>query len=483
MSISIWDLFKYLYKWKFVIAAVTIFSLLAATWYVDQKQTYTAKVVIQYLDPCISRGETPDGKEFDSNEIKAPPVILNVLKELGYESKKIGSVRENIGVVAITPASAENLKEAKEKLGEEYSFYPNTYTVTYKGDSSYEATRDILSSVISNYFKYYTERYLYLTALNEVDYNLNKKNFDYLEQAEQLDENVKQTIESLQNYEKDSVSYRSSTTGRSFEDILKDFERIDEYEIPIVFSKIYEAQLSQNKALLINKYTERMEAYEREAENNRYKAESAKSRMDAYVDANRNVPSAYSDKKDDDLNILQGVDWDRDREINAQTEYDNLIISYANDSIAANNNQIDAEYCRAVIERFTCEVGEGVNYEENEKFVQEKIADLLSELKVLYEQANIITRDYNAYIPAHHIKKLSGVGYFEDISGSLYKLIAIVLGFGLACAFAIGYEIIKKYALYQTSSDEKEGDNTENDGAEKEKAIEAERAGGDAVTQ
>ena len=60
MSISIWDLFKYLYKWKFVIVAVTILSLLGATWYVDQKQTYSSKVVIEYLDPCISRGETPD---------------------------------------------------------------------------------------------------------------------------------------------------------------------------------------------------------------------------------------------------------------------------------------------------------------------------------------------------------------------------------------------------------------------------------------
>ena len=461
MRISIWDLCKYLYKWKLAIIAVTVFALLAATWYVDKKQTYSAKVVIEYLDPCISRGETPDGQKFDSNEIKAPTVILNVLKELGYEHKKVGSVRENIGVVAITPASADNLKEAREKLGEEYSFYPNTFTITYKGDSSYEATRDILSSVISNYFKYYTERYLYLAALNEVDYSLNQKNFDYLEQAEQLQDNVKQTIESLQSYEKDSVSYRSPTTGLTFEDILKDFERIDEYAIPIIFSKIYEAQLSQNKTLLINKYTERMEATEREAANNLYKAESAQTRMEAYVNANRNVHSAYSNPSDDeDINILQDVDWTRDREINTQTMYDNLIVSYANDSIAANNNRIDAEHCRAVIERFTGAVDEGVNYKENEKFVQEKIAEVLEELKVLYEEANTITRDYNAYIPAHHIKKLSGVGYFEDISGSLYQLIAIVLGFGFSCALAIGYEIMRKYAAFQAAHGDEDDDTT-----------------------
>ena len=445
MSISIWDLFKYLYKWKIVIIAVTILSLLAASFYVNEKQTYTAKVVIQFLDPCIARGETPDGGKFDSNEIKSPVVILNVLKELGYEQKKIDSVREKISISPITPSSAESLKEAKEKLGEEYSYYPTAFTVTYKGDSSYEATRDILSSVITNYLKYYTERYLYLAALNEVDYNLNNKNFDYLEQAEQLQENVKQTISALQGYEKDSASYRSPNTGLTFDDLLKEFQRLDEHTIPLIFSKIFEAQLSQNKALLINKYTERMEQNERDAENNLYKAELAKDRMDAYVKSTTKV-------ENEALELVE-----EEERVAVQTTYDQLITNYASDSISANNNKIDADYCRVVIGRFTGAPSGNVDYEKSEQFVQDKIAEVLEQLKVLYQKANTNTADYNAYIPAHHIKKLSGVGYFENISGALYKLIALFVGFGLSCAFAIMYEIMRKYAAFQaTIQDESE---------------------------
>ena len=464
MSITIWDLFKYIYKWKIVIIVVTILSFLGASWYVNSHQTYTAKVVIQYTDACISEGKTINGQAFDSNEIKAPVVILNVLKELGYENKKIDSVRANIGVVAITPTSVTNLKESKAKLGEDYEYHPNTFMVTYKGDSSYEATRDILSSVINNYFKYYSETYLYLAALNEVDYNLNQKNYDYLEQAELLQDNVKQTIASLESYATSSVNYRSPTTGLTFDDLLKEFQRIDEYSIPLIYSKIFEAQLSKDKSLLINKYTERMEESKRDAENNRYKASLAEERMKAYVAAHNEIQN---------YNLDEVIDKD----VGGQTTtYDQLIKSYATDSIAANNNKIDAQYCQNVIERFTGEVDGSVDYAADEQFVQEKIAEVLAELQVLYAKTNINTSDYNSYIPAHHIKKLSGVGYFQNLSGTLYKLIAIVFGFGLACAFAIAYEVMRKYAKYHVSSDDdkedgkdtKDGDDTEDTSDDKE---------------
>ena len=200
MSLSVWDLFKYFYKWKWAIALFTVICFLFAGWYVDDKQTYNSKIIIQYSDPCIGKGKNLHGDIFDPNEIKSPSVILNVLKDLGYENKKIESVRERISINAITPTTVDNLKASKEKLGEEYHYYPKTFSITYKGNSSFESTRDILSSVIANYFKYYSETYLYLATLTEVDYSLNKKDFDYIEQVEQIRDNLKQTITALQKF-------------------------------------------------------------------------------------------------------------------------------------------------------------------------------------------------------------------------------------------------------------------------------------------
>lgn len=469
MTITVWDIFKYIFKWKFFIIIVTVIAYLSASAYVEKKQTYTSKVIIQYLDSCIREGKTRDGKTFDSNEIKSPPVILNVLKELGYENKKIDSVRNNIVITPIIPKTVDNLKAAKEKMGEPYQYFPKTFQITYKGDSSYEATRDILNSVITNYFNYYADTYLYLVSLSEVDYNLNEKNFDYLEQAELIQDNVKQTIKALQGYEKDSASYRSPKTGMTFDNLLKEFERIEEYSISSIFSKIFEGQLTLDKKLLVDKYTERMEDNERQMNNALFKAQLAADRMEAYVNSDKEMAGAYQEKSsesDNENKIMSSVEKDKESLIDEQTTYDSLMTSYTNDSIAANKNKIDAEYCRSVLETFTKKADTSINHEEYENEVKAEIASVLSELKELYRLASINTADYNAFLPAHHIKKLSGVGYFENLSSSLYKLLALIGGFSISCAVAIAYEIMKKYAQFNELIKDKDDDDEaeENEG-------------------
>ncbi len=472
MSLSIWSLFKYIYKRKWLIAVFTAFCFLLASFYVDKKQTYSAKVIIQYNDKCISEGKTLDGDIFDMNEIKSPAVILNVLKELGYENKKIDSIRENISVSAVTPTTVGNLKAAKEKLGEEYQFFPKTFTITYKGNSSFEYTRDILSRVIANYLKYYSEKYLYLAALEEVDYNVNKKNFDYIEQVEQIQDNLRQTIVALSNYAKDSAGYRSPTTGLTFIDLLADFERLNEYSVSSIFAKIFDGKITKDRALLVDKYTERIEENEREMNTLNYKKELAENEMNSYVEANHKVPNSFkADNDEKDSFITQGVELDKNSNVEEQTTYDSLIISYANDSIAANNKKLDAEYCRNIIEKFVGERSSDIDYNEYEKEVKNDIEAVLNNLSELYRNANINIKDYNSYIPALHIKKLSGVGYYENLSGSLYKLIAIIVGISVSSVAAIAYEIVKEYSKFDIKKEDEENtDEEESEEKDKDKS-------------
>ncbi len=473
MSISVWDLFKYLFKWKIFIALVTVAAFVMATLYVDRSQTYTSKVIIQYDDECISQGEALNGQAFDVNEIKSPTVILNVLKDLGYKNKKIESVRENITISAITPKTVENLKSANEKLGEEYQYFPKTFMISYKGNSSFESTRDILSSLIVNYFKYYSETYLYLAALNEVDYSVNKKDFDYLEQAEQIEDNLKQTISALSNYSRDSLGYRSPNTGLTFSDILRDFERIQEYSMPKIFSKIFEGQVTTDEAMLIDRYRERLESNIRDMSNYAYKSEVAIDRMDAYVNSNIEVFVPEEKRvidKSDTVTIVQDVERDDDNSVDEQTTYDVLITGYTNDSISANNKRIDAKYCQSVIDKFSAEKNPDINYKEYETAVKNEINEVLVRLAELYKKANINVSDYNEYVPALHLKKLSGVSYFENMSGSVYKLIAIIGGFGMACVGVIVYEIMKKYASYSAKKEEDDDDGEEEKSEERTEA-------------
>ena len=172
--------------------------------------------------------------------------------------------------------------------------------------------------------------------------------------------------------------------------------------------------------------------------------------MNAYVDANKKKTGSNpedSGESSADM-IIQSIERDEDGNVEEQTTYDDLIKGYAYDSAAANSKQIDAEYCRSIIECFEKRPDPNIDYAEYEDSVKSLIAEVLEKLATLDQKANMNISDYNSYIPALHIKKLSGICYYEDMSSSVYQLIAVISGFVLSCLVAIAYEVIKKYSMY-----------------------------------
>ena len=462
MKLTVWDLFKYLWKHKVLIIFGTALSLVAMNLYVAKIQTYSAEVVIRYKDACVSEGHAIDGSDFNSSEIVSPKVIENAQKNLPFKVTD-DQIRANTTITSIIPTASQSLAEAKQKLGEEYEYYPNTFRIKYYGNSSYYQTRDTLDKLIDSYFKYYNEKYLYLATVSEVDYNLNNSGYDYLEQAEILRDNIDKAIEVLNGYIT-SNEYRSPSTGLTFDDIIDEYEYLSEFKMPLIFSQIYTARLSTNKNLLINKYSERRDQNLLSKKNSAEKAATAEDRMDAYVDANVEVPNSYNynkEENDDDVMILQDIDdYNRENRVQSQTTYDTLIKNYVTDSVGAEHNVIDADHCQKVIDIFSTDADEGVDYTEYENSVKSEIADTLDDLKDLYQTAYKLIDDYNAYVPTSHIECLTGVRYYENVYASLYYLIAIVIGFAFFCVLAMAIEIIKRYTAYskadETSEDEAE---------------------------
>ena len=132
MSITIWDIFKYIYKWKLAIALAVVISILGTYGYVNKKQTYNSTVILQLNDSCILNGNTPDGTKFDYNEIVSPNVLTDVIDDLSLK-KTVDSLRTRISITPIIPNTEKEIKEAKEKDGEKYEYYPNTFSITYAG--------------------------------------------------------------------------------------------------------------------------------------------------------------------------------------------------------------------------------------------------------------------------------------------------------------------------------------------------------------
>ena len=114
--------------------------------------------------------------------------------------------------------------------------------------------------------------------MSEIDYNLNNTDYDYIEQAEIIQNNVDNAINVLEGYA-NGKEYRSPSTGLTFRDLINEFEYLSEFKLPTVFSRIYDARLTFNKELLINKYTDRMETNELQSKNSEEKSELAGDRM------------------------------------------------------------------------------------------------------------------------------------------------------------------------------------------------------------
>ncbi|MCD8390843.1 MAG: hypothetical protein LUD03_03255 [Firmicutes bacterium] len=220
MVLTIWDLIKAVYKHKFAIIAVTLAAFVCSYLYIDRHQSYTAQTVVEYKDACIKEGKSLDGETFDVYEMISPSVISDVIDDLSL-NHSVESIRSQITIEPIVPDSQAVIKEATEEEGEEYTYYPTSYVVSFEATTAftYAEARDILDSLIQNYLTYYTEKYLNLATLQEIDYGMENADYDYIEKAEILRDNINATVDTLSSYSNASSSFRSTSTGYTFNDI------------------------------------------------------------------------------------------------------------------------------------------------------------------------------------------------------------------------------------------------------------------------
>ena len=164
--------------------------------------------------------------------------------------------------------------------------------------------------------------------------------------------------------------------------------------------------------------------------------------MDSFSKANRNVPNAYNKEtgnNDDDLEIIDGVyEWINPN--NTETTYDQLITSYVDSSIAANNMQLKADHCVEVVQKFSREAIAPAD-DATINAVAESITAVKNEMTELGKTTQQVIDDYNKYTFASHISLLTGVNYYATMSFYLYALIAVVIGALLSILAVLTIEI------------------------------------------
>lgn len=137
--------------------------------------------------PTPSEGLNADGTRIDPSEITSASVINKTIQDLGLTAST-ESIRPRISVQEVIPEDEETKKETALSNGDEYEYYPTTYAVSFTVDSK-DATdyaRNVLDSVLTNYFQYYSETHVDADIFPNNASNVSVANYEYIDCVEIL---------------------------------------------------------------------------------------------------------------------------------------------------------------------------------------------------------------------------------------------------------------------------------------------------------
>lgn len=453
------NIIRYLKKWWPLIALMSFCAGVFFMRYATSNQSYTAQSIIKYNYSKAEDGKTPSGEDLDVSEIFSSTVVKEAIENLGL-TVNVDTIRSGGTVTGIVPDDVTKTQEAKIDKGEDVEEYHSTeYIVKLSVSSEYstEYVRTMLDEILSCYFANFGEKYVDYSTIPNNAAALDGQGYDYIEQAEILNDTVAEITANLGNCQAAHPEFVSSTTGLSLSDLLDEYNYVSDVEIPYLFSEILGGKLTQNREVLLKKYQERYNTYVMDGDVDNEKVAAVLEVIQSYGNKNKNGSLYYQrgarSGTDDDAGgfVLSDV-YEEDTNIDRTTVYDNLISDYVTILNRKSNNVIDAAYCQYIINVFQGASDSSDVSDENQAFtdqaVKQEIAALQGRLNTLYETLSLTMKEYNEYCGAVNLGVLASTTVSEKINVKLYILLGVAVFFILGICGAILLGRIQDFVEY-----------------------------------
>ena len=341
------QIFRYLKQFKYLIA---IGSVLAGFmfYYVasNRMQSYTASTVIEYTNTGASEGLAPDGSKIDTSEIYGSYIIAKVIQNLGIDpsTANMDDIRNSITITSIITDEQQQIFDAKVTQGEDASLIATRYMVTFNSGvaSGKDYPRAMLNEILDVYSAYYGETHVNSARSPNGVNDIYDKGYDYIEMMDVIDESLTATLQTLNGKISGDSTFRSSVTGYSFSDLYREYELLQNIEVPKITAQILAGKITKNRDILLAKYRNRNNDLSIENSASEQEVEKIMGVIDSYVQmmsdsGNTNITSEYilSDIYDD----TQGGLYSK---TDQTTSYDKLFIRYVQDRTGYTANEIDA---------------------------------------------------------------------------------------------------------------------------------------------
>lgn len=453
------NIIRYLKKWWPLIALMSFCAGVFFMRYATSNQSYTAQSIIKYNYSKAEEGKTPSGEDLDVSEIFSSTVVKEAIENLGL-TVNVDTIRSGGTVTGIVPDDVTKTQEAKIDKGEDVEEYHSTeYIVKLSVSSEYstEYVRTMLDEILSCYFANFGEKYVDYSTIPNNAAALDGQGYDYIEQAEILNDTVAQITENLGNCQAAHPEFVSSTTGLSLSDLLDEYNYVSDVEIPYLFSEILGGKLTQNREVLLKKYQERYNTYVMDGDVDSEKVAAVLEVIQSYGNKNKDGSLYYqrgarSGTEDDTGGFVLSDVYEEDTNIDRTTVYDNLISDYVTILNRQSNNVIDAAYCQYIINVFQGASDSSDVSDENQAFtdqaVEQEIAALQGRLNTLYETLSLTMKEYNEYCGAVNLGVLASTTVSEKINVKLYILLGVAVFFILGICGAILLGRIQDFVEY-----------------------------------
>ena len=453
------NIIRYLKKWWPLIALMSFCAGVFFMRYATSNQSYTAQSIIKYNYSKAEDGKTPSGEDLDVSEIFSSTVVKEAIENLGL-TVNVDTIRSGGTVTGIVPDDVTKTQEAKIDKGEDVEKYHSTeYIVKLSVSSDYstEYVRTMLDEILSCYFANFGEKYVDYSTIPNNAAALDGQGYDYIEQAEILNNTVAQITANLGNCQAAHPEFVSSTTGLSLSDLLDEYNYVSDVEIPYLFSEILGGKLTQNREVLLKKYQERYNTYVMDGDVDSEKVAAVLEVIQSYGNKNKDGSLYYqrgarSGTEDDTGGFVLSDVYEEDTNIDRTTVYDNLISDYVTILNRQSNNVIDAAYCQYIIGVFQDAADSTDVSSENKAFsqqsVEQEIDALQSQLNSLYESLSITMKEYNEYCGAVNLGVLASTTVSEKINVKLYILLGVAVFFILGVCGAILLGRIQDFVEY-----------------------------------
>ncbi|MCI8560246.1 MAG: GGDEF domain-containing protein [Dorea sp.] len=472
------DVFRYLKKYRRVIVIVSVLAGIAfymiAQFYIQQ---YTAVTVIEYTGAEAAKGESPDNTPLDPSEIYGTNLISQAMQKLGikYTESTIDDIRMNMHAEPIITDEDLQVQQAKLDNGEkDYEFIPTRFTVSFNcgvGNGK-EYPRKILNQILQEYVLYYGKVHVNTSqAANPVS-DISTKGYDYLEMAEVMDDTLEEITEHLTDKADWNAEFRSSRTGRSFQDLKNEFEFIRDVEVRQLLSEILEGKITKNRDLLLDKYKNRNSELGISNDAVSFEVDKIRGIISSYENAMDEFSATADINKGNDANADEGAlrnyvlpnvydDWNRKNEddnwepVDRTAEYDQLMMKYIKDRTLYEENAIDKDYNNYILEVFSDAPSSAPQKVQKDILKKiERLAEKINALQSIYYETN---DEYNEYLGGKNVAVLSSVRVTERFPIMLFTILIVVIFGALGCAGAALFGRVEDFIEYYAFTNKVDG--------------------------